>query len=231
MANRRVRLRAFFDGKTLPQLEKSYISQLITGAAAFGEKAARRLEHTYGMGDHFLDMPASDSPYEPQQVMRPSIMSEPSPVPYSANNQNPVWANDYVLIDALTNQLGAGSCAVLHEFDEVDGQRAYRRDWLEKNNLQASALKVVTVKGDSMVPYVFHSNKVLINTLSKRIIDGEHYAIRVGSEPKVKRLFTQGDGKIRVESYNAPTDFISGEDDAEVLGLVVDRNGTSWRGL
>ena len=51
--------------------------------------------------------------------------------------------------------------------------------------------------------------------------------IRVGDEAKVKRLFWQADGKIRVESYNALTEFIGLGDDAKVLGHVVDRKGTS----
>lgn len=159
---------------------------------------------------------------------QPSLINIRASEPEQLNQY--ALTNDYVLIQALKNELGAGDCAVLSEFDEVDGQRAYRRDWLEKNGFQANALKVVTVKGDSMVPYVFNGNKVLINTQSRRIVDGEHYAIRVGSEPKIKRLFTQGDGRIRVESYNAPTDYLSEDDNAEVLGLVVDRNGTSWAG-
>lgn len=54
---RRENLRAFFKDKSLPtdQSEKSYISQLLHGKASFGEKAARRLETTYGMGAGYLD--------------------------------------------------------------------------------------------------------------------------------------------------------------------------------
>lgn len=134
---------------------------------------------------------------------------------------------DFVLIEELANDLGAGNGGSLKEYDEVDGHRAYRRDWIEKNGFNPNKLKLLQVKGDSMVPYVFDGNKVLINTADRRIIDGEHYAIRVGDYCKVKRLFTQGDGKIRVESYNAPVEYITRNDDAEVLGIVVDRNGTS----
>ena len=150
------------------------------------------------------------------------VLNEPAPQ-YASG----VSENDFVLIEELANDLGAGNGGSLKEYDEVDGHRAYRRDWIEKNGFNPSKLKLLQVKGDSMVPYLFDGNKVLINTADRRIIDGEHYAIRVGDYCKVKRLFTQGDGKIRVESYNAPTEFITRNDDAEVLGIVVDRNGTS----
>jgi transcriptional regulator with XRE-family HTH domain len=55
--NRRARLKEWFSDKTLPKKEKSYLSQLIGGKASFGEKAARRLENTYGMPDGHLDAP------------------------------------------------------------------------------------------------------------------------------------------------------------------------------
>jgi len=54
---RRERLRHWFSGRTLPEAEKSYISQLMSGKASFGEKSARRLERDYGMGDRYLDRP------------------------------------------------------------------------------------------------------------------------------------------------------------------------------
>ncbi|MGK3404165.1 hypothetical protein ACSLNT_28620, partial [Escherichia coli] len=39
---RRLRLKEWFKDKTLPPKEKSYLSQLMSGRASFGEKAARR---------------------------------------------------------------------------------------------------------------------------------------------------------------------------------------------
>jgi len=54
---RRVRLKEWFANRTLPEKEKSYLSQLLGGKASFGEKAARRLEKDYGMLDGHLDRP------------------------------------------------------------------------------------------------------------------------------------------------------------------------------
>lgn len=61
---RRQQLRRWFQGRTLPQHEKSYLSQLMHGKASFGERAARRLERDYGMPPGYLDRPA-DSNVEP----------------------------------------------------------------------------------------------------------------------------------------------------------------------
>lgn len=54
-ATRRNNLAKWFSKRPIPAAEKSYLSQLIRGKAPFGEKAARRLENQYGMGDGYLD--------------------------------------------------------------------------------------------------------------------------------------------------------------------------------
>ncbi|MCK3667558.1 hypothetical protein [Photorhabdus noenieputensis] len=59
---RQQRLRDWFSDKTLPEKEKSYLSQLMNGKASFGEKAARRLEQDYRMPDGYLD--ADTNPHQ-----------------------------------------------------------------------------------------------------------------------------------------------------------------------
>ncbi|MCP5699633.1 hypothetical protein NL355_28600, partial [Klebsiella pneumoniae] len=43
------RLADWFAERTLPEREKSYLSQLINGKTSFGERAARRIERDYNM--------------------------------------------------------------------------------------------------------------------------------------------------------------------------------------
>lgn len=71
---RKANLRRWFASRPIPEQEKSYLSQLQTGKASFGEKAARRLEGTYGMPVGYLDkepaeqeLPGSNSPRELSQ--------------------------------------------------------------------------------------------------------------------------------------------------------------------
>ncbi|HEM8887335.1 TPA: helix-turn-helix transcriptional regulator, partial [Proteus mirabilis] len=52
---RQLNLSRWFEGKTLPTKEKSFLSQLMNGKSSFGEKAARRLERDYGMPAGYLD--------------------------------------------------------------------------------------------------------------------------------------------------------------------------------
>lgn len=68
---RRSNLRRWTDAHGVPSKEKSYFSQLL-GGASFGERAARRLEAAYGMGERYLDQPLPD--LDPA-VTRPTELS------------------------------------------------------------------------------------------------------------------------------------------------------------
>ncbi|WP_186239474.1 hypothetical protein [Burkholderia gladioli] len=69
---RRDNLRRWTQENGVPAKEKSFFSQLL-GGASFGERAARRLESTYGMGAGYLDsdpngsmVPVAPSPSSPK---------------------------------------------------------------------------------------------------------------------------------------------------------------------
>lgn len=90
VAYRRGRLAKFFEGGTLPTAEKSLISAAISGKGSFGDKLARRLELTYGMGEGYLD--AGFDPHlestEPAKLKmgRPKSVSGTSSSPVTVAN-------------------------------------------------------------------------------------------------------------------------------------------------
>lgn len=73
---RRERLREWFAVRSVPPREKSYISQLLSGKASFGERAARRLEREYGMGDRYLDSAPSAASAEERRRAAPQTAAE-----------------------------------------------------------------------------------------------------------------------------------------------------------
>jgi hypothetical protein len=79
-------LRTWFAGKTLPEKEKSYLSQLMSGKASFGERAARRLERDYEMGAGYLDLAGP-------------MASEPGPQPYHAHGSSELLDNWELLLE------------------------------------------------------------------------------------------------------------------------------------
>jgi hypothetical protein len=52
---RRENLRKWVKANGTPPKEKSFFSQVLSGTAPIGERAARRLENDYGMGTGYLD--------------------------------------------------------------------------------------------------------------------------------------------------------------------------------
>lgn len=63
---RRLRLKEWFSSRSIPEREKSYLSQLMGGKTSFGERAARRLEGDYGMSPGYLDTPLDNEPVPSQ---------------------------------------------------------------------------------------------------------------------------------------------------------------------
>jgi phage repressor protein C with HTH and peptisase S24 domain len=135
-----------------------------------------------------------------------------------------VSSDTYVTVLKLSNELGLGH-SELQEFDEVDGRFAFRRDWIAKNGYDVTKLRVVCARGDSQKPYIKDGDVVLINTAQKRIIDGEFYALRTEDGATIKQCFRQLDGKVRLEALNAPTDYLTPDHVADIIGQVVHRAG------
>ena len=66
---RRKRLKEWFSNRSIPEREKSYLSQLMGGKASFGERAARRIEGDYGMTRGYLDTPPEEEVMPRQQPL------------------------------------------------------------------------------------------------------------------------------------------------------------------
>ena len=114
--------------------------------------------------------------------------------------------------------------------EEVDGRYAYRRDWLEKNKLTAGACVVIDAEGDSMYPSIHDGDTVLINTAQRHVISGKVFAFRTDDGVRIKRLFKQMDGRVRVVSDNPdkmiyPDEYLTPGMVVDIIGMVVHRSG------
>jgi len=74
-ANRRKRLKEWFSERQYPEAEKSYLSQLVSGKASFGEKSARRLEKLLGMSQGHLDSGVADPMKNTKHRPRPLVQT------------------------------------------------------------------------------------------------------------------------------------------------------------
>ena len=125
---------------------------------------------------------------------------------------------------------GAGSHAYT---EEPNGSLGFRRGWLHAKGLNSKDLVIVQVDGDSMAPYIQHSDIVLVDTSKNTIRSGDIYVFRVDHDLRCKRLFKNLDGSILVHSDNeadprykdetlSPADLES----IAILGAVIWRGGS-----
>jgi phage repressor protein C with HTH and peptisase S24 domain len=88
-----------------------------------------------------------------------------------------------------------------------EGQPAiYRNDWFQREHINPKTAKRFEVVGDSMEPFLFPGDTILVDTSDtdiNRILDGRVYAIRYGDELRIKRLFRKLDGTIVLRSDNS----------------------------
>ncbi len=99
---RRANLRAWVQQNGTPSKEKSYFSQVLSGTAPIGERAARRLERDYRMGEGFLDAAQGEAPSTPE-------VPPPSPWPFTTIKEEDVRALPASQLSALE---GAISLAI-----------------------------------------------------------------------------------------------------------------------
>ncbi|WP_432321968.1 S24 family peptidase [Yersinia enterocolitica] len=172
---RRRRLKQWFDGKTLPEREKSYLSQLMTGkSTSFGEKAARRLELTYGMPGGYLDVDTPTSIGEDQEI-------------------------EYVgkVRDGFIPVVGEAILGVDGSMDMVE----FKTGWLRiySDDKEAYGLKV---KGDSMHPRIQSGEYVVIEP-NTHIHSGDEVFVRtLDGHNMIKVMTKTRDGSYQFSSIN-----------------------------
>lgn len=163
---RRARLRQWFMDRPVPEKEKSYLSQLMGGKASFGERAARRLEGTYGMGTRFLDIPLSEA--APESVALPK---------------------GYIRFELIDVQAAAGNGASVIEYPEVIRYVNVLESWaLTTLGSDLTNIKLITARGTSMQGTI-ENGDVLFVDCTVRAYDGDGIYVIAGSDGlQVKRL-------------------------------------------
>lgn len=188
-AIRRHNLSVWLETHPTPEKEKSYISQLKSGSASFGEKAARRLEADYNMGDKYLDRPIDDELSNSDIKNWKSSKVRDTFVVHQYNEVSGSMGNGIILKDQ------PGQITGIHVTEE----------WLNKNvpsNTGKYNLCVVTGFGDSMKGMFNPGDPILVDV---GITTCEHdgvYFFRVGNEGFIKRLQRIPGEGIRVISEN-----------------------------
>lgn len=137
-----------------------------------------------------------------------------------------IYSEKQVEIPVLDIDLSAGPGTTTPEFIVNKDNHTYREGFLKRLGLNAKDLRIVFVKGESMLPTIDDGDKVLVDTSKKRIIDMKIYAIVVGGDLKIKRLKRLFNGSIEIISDNQAhgTETITPEmqDYLYIIGQVVE---------
>lgn len=196
--NRREQLRLWFENRTLPEKEKSYISQLIGGKASFGEKAARRLEKTYGMGDKYLEASASNPNTEPAPDIKGNV--------------------------PLISWVQAGAmCAIVENFSQSDAE-----DWLPCPVKHSLRTYVLRVRGSSMYnpqgERSFRDGDLIFIDPERAYIHKSLVVVRLdnSNEATFKQLIIEGETSyLQALNPSWPEPIIKINNNATICGVVI----------
>lgn len=94
--------------------------------------------------------------------------------------------------------------------------------------------KLLTVRGDSMEPFLFNRDMMMVDSARTHVRDGKVYAIYFEDEPLVKQVFKQVGGGIVLHSYNGkyPDRTVPAEsmELVKIVGEVIYRSGSAMAG-
>jgi len=125
--------------------------------------------------------------------------------------------DDFVLVRKVSARLGAGSSLLTD--DSPDGYYSFRKSWLESLGMLAKPV-LMQVMGESMIPTLLDSDMVLIDEADKDIRSGKLYAVGIGEELLIKRVFMKPDGAIVLKSDNPeyPTWEVQPDEQPRIIG-------------
>lgn len=214
---RRDNLKKWFSDKVVPEKDRSYVSQLISGKTpSFGEKAARRLEMENNMPTFYLDTPQSKA----TKNISSNIKELGS---FDLWDRNTPLNSDEVAVPFYQDiRLAAGNGFADDIADYNNFKLRFSKSTLRKQGVQYENAVCVIADGNSMEPVIPDGTTVGIDLDNKTIRDGKIYAINHGGLLRIKLLYNMPNNQIKIRSYNTDEydDEIADLNEVSVIGKV-----------
>ncbi|MFY4712196.1 S24 family peptidase [Burkholderia glumae] len=233
----------------LADTSEAYLSQLknavpnkATGVPRFmGDDLARRIEQAIGEETGWMDFDRTDTSTASDDVF---ATSGPADISAEAQVAGSVvaWEEptdlpsdpDRVWIDRYDYFFSAGKGLIQWEVREKSAL-PFSMSFFRGVGSNPKDCKLLIVRGDSMEPFLFNRDTIMIDTAKLRIRDGAVYAIYFEDEPLVKRIHKQAGGGIVLNSYNSakyPDKVIAPEqmEFVRIVGEVIHRSGSGPAG-
>lgn len=235
-------------GRLLGYKDGAFVRQMLAGAKPVTEKTIRKAEDLPGLAGWFTGQPprglAAPSGHESSGSDRPVSGERDALIDrlLPAGKGNVVaWErpedlepdDDRVWIDRYDYHFSAGTGLIQWEIRQ---KKALPFDigFFKALGSKPKDCKLLTVRGDSMEPYLFNRDMMMIDSIKTHIRDGQVYAIYFEDEPLVKQVFKQVGGGIVLHSYNPkyPDKEVPAESMSlvKIVGEVIYRSGSGIAG-
>lgn len=207
----------------------SQINDMLAGRKSFGEKVARAMEDEWSSALHigYFDTPQLVTGHASIAPEKGNVLVWESPDDLPGDDKR-VW------VDRYDYSFSAGDGRVQWEVREKKAL-PFDRGFFEKLGSRPKDCKLCVARGDSMEPYLFNRDMVMVDTAKKVIRDGRVYAVIFEGEALVKQIFKTVGGGIVLHSYNAsryPDKEIPPEkmELVQIAGEVIYRSGSGIAG-
>lgn len=153
------------------------------------------------------------------------VWEDPNELP---PDENRVWVDRYDL------QCSAGTGLVQWEVRQKQAL-PFSMDFFRAIGARPENCRLATARGNSMEPFLFDRDMIMIDLSRSAVRDGNVYAVCFEEETLVKQVFKQAGGALMLHSYNAryPDRIVPPNPDTrfEIIGQVIYRSGSGLPGV
>lgn len=200
---------------------------MLAGRKSFGEKVARNIEETYwpvgprGWLESEQMPPASVA----DRLIGGDVLAWDSPEDLP-DDEDRVW------VDRWDYSCSAGDGSIQWDIRKKSAL-PFTRAFFQTIGSKPENCKLLTTRGDSMEPFLYNKDTIMVDTSKTQIRDGVIYAICFEDEALVKRVYKQAGGILVLNSFNStnyPDKIVdpSKASQFEIIGEVVYRSGAGF---
>ncbi len=166
-----------------------------------GDRVAREIERLLGLPPGWMD---TDHAAAQAQVPSATAMTDgtahATAVRVAADELEP----GYVRLPLMDAHVAAGMAIHNPQFTgEVVAHVDVLKDWADRElRAPIGSIRVITARGDSMVPDVQDGDVLFVDTGITRYVSDAIYVITYAGRPMVKRLQARRDGSVLIRSSN-----------------------------
>lgn len=221
-------------------IDKTYLSQMLMmpntkGARGVSEQKARQIELNLKLKNGHLDI--GEAPIQ-NTVLDKGVLRPSQNAVSNINNDGaiePMDNTEYVVVPIFDIRAACGD-GYTNTAESLKGGVAFKESWIRSKGIspKLGASSIVYAQGYSMYPTIAPNNVLLLDQSQnsfESICSGDVYAFIVGSELRVKRLFKDIEGGLRVVSDNPdkaiyPDEYIK----PAQLNQIIIAGHIKWRG-